>query len=166
RETGRTTAQHIAGYEPQRRHAALTAVTLDLIPSLTDHAIDLFDRLMGTMFRKAEGRYVRAFQDDARAINEKVRLYARVGAALIAAREAKRDAFDAIAEVIPWDRFRATVAEAEALARSDDFDTYQMLPEHYAGLRRWAPFAERPVRKSGKSRLHRTAQRCACADLG
>jgi len=139
RETGRTTAQHIAGYEPQRRHAALTAVTLDLIPSLTDHAIDLFDRLMGTMFRKAEGRYVRAFQDDARAINEKVRLYARVGAALIAAREAKRDAFDAIAEVIPWDRFRATVAEAEALARSDDFDTYQMLPEHYAGLRRWAP---------------------------
>src|SRR5208337_442590 len=96
--------------------------------SLTDHAIDLFDRLMRTMFRKAEGRYVRAFQDDARAINEKVRLYARVGAALIAAREAKRDAFDAIAEVIPWDRFRATVAEAEALARSDDFDTYQMLP--------------------------------------
>ena len=139
REISRTTAQHIADYEPQRRHAALTAVTLDLIPGLTDHAIDLFDRLMGTMFRKAEGRYVRAFQDDARAINEKVRLYARVGAALIAAREAKRDAFDAIAEVIPWDRFRATVAEAEALARSDDFDAYQKLPEHYAGLRRWAP---------------------------
>jgi hypothetical protein len=139
REISRTTAQHIAGYEPQRRHAALTAVALDLIPSLTDHAIDLFDRLMGTMFRKAEDRYVRAFQDDARAINEKVRLYARVGAALIAAREAKRDAFDAIAEVIPWDRFRATVAEAEALARSDDFDAYQKLPEHYAGLRRWAP---------------------------
>jgi len=69
REAGRTTAQHIAGYEPQRRHAALTAAALDLIPSLTDQAIDLFERPMGTMFRKAEGRYARAFQDVARAIN-------------------------------------------------------------------------------------------------
>jgi hypothetical protein len=71
----RTTAQHVAGYERQRRHATLVAVTLDLIASLTDQAIDLFDRLVGTMFRKAEGRHARAFQADGRAINEKVRLY-------------------------------------------------------------------------------------------
>ena len=112
REASRTTAQHIAEYERQRRHATLVAVTLDLAASLTDQAIDLFDRLIGTMFRKAEGRHARAFQADGRAINEKVRLYARVGAALIAAREAKQDAFDAITAVIPWDRFRETVARS------------------------------------------------------
>ena len=89
REASRTTAQHVAGYERQRRHATLVAVTLDLIASLTDQAIDLFDRLVGTMFRKAEGRHARAFQADGRAINEKVRLYARVGTALIAARDKK-----------------------------------------------------------------------------
>ncbi len=139
REASRTTAQHIAEYERQRRHATLVAVTLDLVASLTDHAIDLFDRLIGTMFRKAEGRHARAFQADGRAINEKVRLYARVGAALIAARETKQDAFDAIAAILPWDRFRETVAEAEALARSEEFDAYQMLGEHYAGVRRWSP---------------------------
>jgi hypothetical protein len=72
-------------------------------------------------------------------INEKVRLYARVGAALIAARDNKQDPFDAITAVIPWDRFLATVAEARALARSEEFDPYQMLSEHYAGIRRWAP---------------------------
>ncbi|HEX4184250.1 MAG TPA: Tn3 family transposase, partial [Stellaceae bacterium] len=93
REAGRTTAQHIAGYERQRRHATLVAVTLDLIADLTDQAIDLFDRLVGTMFRKVEWRHARAFQADGRAINEKVRLYARVGAALIAAREGKQDPF-------------------------------------------------------------------------
>jgi TnpA family transposase len=139
REASRTTAQHVAGYERQRRHATLVAVTLDLIASLTDQAIDLFDRLVGTMFRKAEGRHARAFQADGRAINEKVRLYARVGTALIAARDKKEDAFDAITAVIPWDRFRASVVEAEALARSEEFDSYQMLGEHYAGVRRWAP---------------------------
>lgn len=139
REAGHTTAQHIAGYERQRRHATLVAITLDLTASLTDQAIDLFDRLIGTMFRKAEGRHARSFQSDGRAINEKVRLYAQVGAALIAARESEQDAFEAISAVIPWDRFRATVAEAEALARPDDFDAYEMLGEHYAGIRRWAP---------------------------
>jgi TnpA family transposase len=139
REASRTTAQHIAGYERQRRHAILVAITLDLSASLTDQAIDLFDRLVGTMFRKAESRHARAFQADGRAINEKVRLYARVGAALITAREAEQDPFDAITSVIPWERFLASVAEAEELARSEEFDSYQMLGEHYAGMRRWAP---------------------------
>ena len=125
REAARTTAQHLAEYERQRRHATLVAVTLDLSASLTDHAVDLFDRLVGMMFRKAEERHARAFQADARAINEKVRLYARVGAALIAARENKQDAFEAIGAVVPWERFRETVVEAEALARSEEFDPYQ-----------------------------------------
>jgi hypothetical protein len=43
----------------------------------------VFERLVGTMFSKAEMRHARAFQADGRAINEKFRLYARVGAALI-----------------------------------------------------------------------------------
>src|SRR5215471_1804424 len=109
------------------------------IADLTDQAIDLFDHLVGTMFRKVESRHARAFQADGRAISEKVRLYARVGAALIAAREGRQDPFDAITAVIPWDRFRATVAEASALARSEEFDPYQLLGQHYAGVRRWTP---------------------------
>jgi hypothetical protein len=139
REAGRTTAQHIAGYERQRRHAAMVAITLDLGATLTDQAIDLFERLVGTMFSKAETRHARAFQADGRAINEKVRLYARVGTALIAAREAGQDPFAAITAVIPWERFRVSVAEAEALARPEDFDSYERLGEHYAAMRRWAP---------------------------
>ena len=100
--------------------------------------VDLFDRLVGAMFRKAEARHARAFQADARAINEKVRLYARVGVALITARDGEQDAYDAIAKVIPWERFRSTVAEAEALARPEECDTLEKLGEHYAGIRRWS----------------------------
>ena len=139
RESGRTTVQHVAGYERLRRHATLVATTLDITARLTDQAIDLFDRLVGAMFRKAEGRHARAFQADARAINEKVRLYARVGAALIAARDGKQDAYGAIAKVISWERFRTTVAQAEALARPEEFDALEKLGEHYAGIRRWSP---------------------------
>jgi len=96
------------------------------------------------MFRKAEGRHARAFQSDARAINEKVRLYARVGAALIAARQCEADPLGAITSVVGWERFCATVAEAEALARPETFDIYQKLTEHYGGIRRWSP-ASMPI---------------------
>jgi hypothetical protein len=80
-----------------------------------------------------------AGQADGRAINEKVRLYARVGAALISAHDGEQDAFGAITAVISWERFRATVAEAQALARPETFDAYQKMGEHYAGIRRWSP---------------------------
>src|ERR1039457_656204 len=69
READRTTVQHVAGYERQRRHATLVAISLDLCADLTDQAVDLFERLVGAMFRKAEGRHAHAFQADARAIN-------------------------------------------------------------------------------------------------
>ncbi|MEI7610460.1 MAG: Tn3 family transposase, partial [Rhodospirillaceae bacterium] len=138
-EASRTTVQHIAGYERQRRHATLVATTLDLVAGLTDQAIDLYDRLIGALFQKADKRHARAFQADGRAINEKIRLFAKVGAAIIAARGGKKNAFKAIDAVIPWERFVSSVAEAEALSRSEEFDSYQKLGEHYSGVRRWAP---------------------------
>ncbi len=139
REANKTTIQHVARFERQRRAATLVAIALDITASLTDQAIDLFDRLVGAIFRKAEGRHTRAFQADARSINEKVRLYARVGAALIAAQTDKKDAFGAIEAVIPWERFCKTVAEAEALARPEAFDSIEKVGEHFSGIRRWSP---------------------------
>lgn len=139
REAGRTTVQHVAGYERQRRHATLVATSLDISAGLTDQAIDLFDRLVGAMFRKAEGRHARAFQTDARAINDKVRTFASIGAALVAGRERKQDGYDAIIALMSWENFCASVVEAQALARPEEFDAYTNLAEHYAGVRKWSP---------------------------
>jgi endo-alpha-1,4-polygalactosaminidase (GH114 family) len=92
---------------------------------LTDQTIELFDRLVGAMFSKAKGRHARAFQAIARAINEKVRLYARIGAALIAAREAQQDAYGAIATVARVPPIeKATPPEAAAM----DERLYAMMP--------------------------------------
>ena len=99
----------------------------------------MFNRLIGALFRKAEGRQVRAFQADARSINDKVRLFVRVGDALIAAHDKKQDAFGAIERVIPWKQFCATVAAAKALARPELFDAYPGLTRHYSDIRRWSP---------------------------
>jgi len=138
-EAARTTTRHLAEVERRRRHATLVAAVLDLTAGLTDQALDVFERLVGSLMRTAEERHARAFAKDGRAINEKIRLYARVGKALIASRAGGGDAFAAIDAVLPWERFVATVEEASNLARSEEFDFYQALGERYGGVRRWAP---------------------------
>jgi hypothetical protein len=138
-EAARTTAQHLAAMERPRRHATLIATALDQTAALTDRMLDVFDRLVGAALRGTEERHARAFAKDGRAINDKVRLYAKIGKALIASKTDGSDAFAAIDTVIPWDRFVVTVAEADDLARSEDFDFYQSLGDRYAGIRRWAP---------------------------
>jgi hypothetical protein len=124
---------------PLRRLATLTAVALDLGETLTDLALDIFDRLLGGLFRRAERRHADAFLREGQAVSEKVRLYARIGAALVAAKKSGTDAFAAIEQEIPWERFMVTVAEAAELVPSDDFDSLSQLDAQYTTIRRWVP---------------------------
>ena len=139
REGSRTTVQHLAETVPERRLAMLTAAALELGETLTDLALDIFDRLLGSLFRRAERRHADAFLREGRAVIEKVRLYARIGAALVAAKENGTDAFAAIKQEITWERFVETVAEAAALAPSEDIDSLDELDAQYTTVRRWAP---------------------------
>jgi hypothetical protein len=91
REGARFTAQHLRALSPLRRRATLIATVLDTITRLTDDTVALFDRAVGRMFRRAEVREQDALMRDARAINDKVRLLAKLGAALIEARESGTD---------------------------------------------------------------------------
>jgi hypothetical protein len=83
---------HLRQLEPKRRYATLVAVALDTMATLTDQILEMHIRLIGLHFKKAERKHLEAFQEMGRAINEKVNLYAQVGRALIAAREAGTDA--------------------------------------------------------------------------
>jgi hypothetical protein len=74
-----------------------------------------------------------------------VRLYAKVGAALVAARQQGRDPFAAIEAIVSWEAFSASVSEAEKLARNDDFDAPSLITEYYPQLRRYAPSCLRPL---------------------
>ena len=68
-----------------------------------------------------------------------MRLYARIGRALIDARSHGGDAFAAIETVVPWLKFESTVAEAQTLAQPEDFDYLALLDERYGSVRRFAP---------------------------
>ena len=139
REGGQTTVQHLAGLEPLRRYATLTALVLELTSTLTDEALNMFEQLIGSMFKKTERAHPDEFHKSGKAINDKVRLYAQVGDALIEARAAGGDPFAAIEAVLSWDRFKASVTEAHKLAQPADFDYLSLLDDRYTSVRKFAP---------------------------
>lgn len=139
REGGQSTVQHLADLEPLRRYATLTALVLELTATLTDEALHMFEHLVGQLFKKSERRHAEQFHASGKSINEKVRLYARVGQALIEARSSGGDVFAAIEAVLPWSKFESTVAEAQTLAQPEEFDYLALLDERYSSLRKFAP---------------------------
>jgi len=139
REGGQTAVYQLEEYETDRRHATLVAILLDTAATLTDEILNLHDRLIGSFFTKAKHKYEKRFAADGKAVNEKVRLYAKVGAALIAAKEAGDDPFRAIEAIVPWDAFTASVREAEQLACDAEFDSMTLLIDHFTQLRRYSP---------------------------
>ena len=122
REGGQMRAAELAKFEPQRRYATLVALVVEGIASVTDEIVDLHDRILGRIFSAAKQRHQQQFQEAGKAINDKVRLYSKIGRALLEARQSGTDAFAAIESVIPWDAFVASVTDAQKLAPSDDFD--------------------------------------------
>jgi TnpA family transposase len=139
REGGQMTAQHLRDLERSRRHATLVAVILDTRATLIDEIIDLHDRFMGTLFSRAKRNHADRFQQSGKAINDKVRLYSRIGRALLEAKQSGGDPFAAIEAIIPWDVFSESITEAETLARPEDFDFLALVGDGFTQLRRYTP---------------------------
>lgn len=118
-EGSRMDAGHLGALAPDRRRAVLVATLLELSATLTDEAVSMFDRIVGRLFRRAERREEEALRRDAKAINDKVRLFATVGDILLDARRGGEDPTEAIGRAVPWGRLEAAVAEAKALVRPD-----------------------------------------------
>ncbi len=144
REGGRFTAQHLRALSPLRRQATLIATVLDTTARLTDDLVGLFDRAVGRMFRRAEAREESAVLRDARAVNDQVRLLAKLGVALIAAKEGDRDLDGAVASSVGWEKLAAHVAEAERLARPDKVDLAALAVRAWPVLHRLDPMLGSP----------------------
>ena len=154
REGAQAAVYQLKDLEPLRRHATLVAIALTTSATLTDQILDLHDRLISSYFSRDKNQHAQRFAADGRTVNAKVRLYAQVGQALIAARKAKDDPYAAIEQILPWEDFQQSVADAERLARGESFDSLALITEHHGQVRRYGPqflrtfdFRSAPVRR-------------------
>jgi len=139
REGGQMTPADLARFEVQRRYATLVALAIEGMSTVIDEIIDLHDRIIGKLFNAAKNKHQQQFQASGKAINDKVRLYGRVGQALLEAKQNGADPFAAIESVLSWAAFTASVGEAQKLAQPAQFDFLHRIGENYATLRRYAP---------------------------
>jgi TnpA family transposase len=139
REGAPMTPADLSKFEPQRRYGTLAALVIEGTATIIDEIIALHDRVLGRLFQTAKHRHQQQFHDSGKSINDKLRLYGRVGQALIEAKKNGGDPFTAIESVLSWDAFAASVIEAQKLAQPEDFDFLHRIGENYATLRRYAP---------------------------
>ena len=137
REGTRMTAQHLQFNNDDRRDATLVAFLLSTAEDLVDQALEMHDKLMGQQLKKGERKQEDQIKKSRKAINEKVRLYARVGKALITAKAQTQDAYQAIEAVIAWERFVGTVEEAQQLSTTNEVDSAELLIGRYMQLRKY-----------------------------
>ena len=138
-EAMRMTAQHLAEATTSRRLALLVTVTLHLEAVLTDAALSMFDKLMGSLSRRAERRSEEQAARSAGDLRTRLRVLASGCRALIMARDANGDLEEAIELHMGWGRFIRVVTEAEAAAGPEAPDTKAELLSRYSTIRQFAP---------------------------
>ena len=139
REGGQMTSGDLMKFEQERRYATLVALSIEGMATITDEVIGLHDRIVGKLFNTAKHKHREQFQADGKAINEKLRLYGRVGQVLLEAKQSGGDPFAAIESIVSWEKFAASITEAQKLAQPEDFDFLYRIGEGYATVRRYAP---------------------------
>jgi len=139
REGAQMNMRHLRDLEPTRRYATLVALLLDTQATVIDQVLDMHDRFMGRLFSSAKRKHAEAFQQQAKAINQKIRQYAKVGRALIEARKTETDPYVAIEAVMSWEAFTQSVTEVDELMRPESFDHLPRLADGFSQLRRYTP---------------------------
>lgn len=129
----------LSDYSANRRRATLIASLIDLEMRLADAAIDMFDKLVGSLFSRARRGQERRYQATTRDVGQLMRLFGRTIAALSEAREGDTDALAVIDETVGWHRLLAAKPQIDALAELADEDMLAAATERYGTIRRFAP---------------------------
>ncbi|KQO56327.1 hypothetical protein BSZ14_12650 [Sphingomonas sp. Sph1(2015)] len=102
REGRASPAYMIERYAQDRRHAILVAAIDDLEGRLIDAALDMADKLIGSLFRRARNRQERRYASTPAQVGRLMRLFRGTIDALANAVEEGSDPIDAIDEAVGW----------------------------------------------------------------
>lgn len=126
-------------FENDKRYAILVVYLYDLCQSLTDKAIEIYERQINTLLSKGRKDQEKLQRKNGKALNEKLIHFAGIGSALIKSKEDGIDPFEAIENVMPWEKIVQSVEEARELVRPANYDYIDLLDKRYNQLRKFTP---------------------------
>lgn len=138
REAKITHARELLRFSPERRLAILVAFVIERQAALTDLAIAMFDKLLGTARRRAETSRRERLLSQAQRLTEVARTHLVLGRTLIDARRTEADLRQAIEDTLGWDRLAASLDIAAGALGADEGDGLDALIGRHASLRKVA----------------------------
>ena len=111
-------ARELLRFAPERRLATLVAFAIERQAALTDLAVEMFDKLVGTTRRTADRRHEENLLAQAKALAVVARDHAALGRALLEARKAGGSLTDAVERALGWEGLAASVEVAESATGS------------------------------------------------
>jgi TnpA family transposase len=134
----RTTVQHVRELALPRRRAMLVAAVIRLESAVTDATLFMFDKLLGSMSRKAERQTADKSFQTLREVQGHLRTLTAACRAMIQATESTTDPVAAVEQRVGWEKFVQCVAEAESLAQPETTDIRAELIKKYPTIRCFA----------------------------
>ena len=98
------------------------ALAVEGTATVTDEMIDLHDRIIGKLFNAAKHKHQQQFQASGKAINDKVRLYGRIGQALWRRSKLAATRLRLSNRLFHGRPSRPVLLKRKSLARPEDFD--------------------------------------------
>ena len=138
REAAIMGAQHLSRLDEVRRTATLCAFAIEMEVALTDAAVFMMEKMIGSLFRRAARSRSDRLVEEAGRLKEIGKIYAALGRLLIEGRWKPEDPRDAIDREIGWPNIERSVRETELLTGKSE-DGLDDVLERYPTVRRFAP---------------------------
>ncbi len=138
REAKITHARELLRFSTERRLATLVAFVIERQAALTDLAVEMFDRMLGTAHRRAEISHKARLLDRAEALTEVARHHLILGRALVEAHRNGGDLSQAVKGSLGWDRLAASLDAAAGVLGADEGDGLDELIGRHGSLRKAA----------------------------
>ncbi len=129
----------ISRFETPRRLATLVVFAREMEAVLTDAALVIFDKMLGSVFRRADREHKDNVADRAETLDASTRALLGMAKAMLAAKAKNEDQVAAVEQALGWERLKTLVSEAESAVVNARPDNLAEIVKHYASVRRMSP---------------------------
>lgn len=137
---GRVSARYmIERYATVRRHATLVAFLIDIEERLTASALEMADKLIGSVFTRAKNAQARNYAATSRDVARLMQIFRRTIDALTTAVDNYEDPIDVLNASVGWHNLLKIRHEVASIADSANVDPLIVAGDRYATLRKFVP---------------------------
>ncbi len=139
RETAILSAQHLSRFDTPRRLSTLVVFAREMEAVLTDAALAMFDKMLGSVFRRADNKHKENLVARAKTLDASTRALLGMAKAMLAAKDKDEDQVAAVENALGWKRLKSIVDEAEKTVAQARPDNLGEIVERHASVRRMTP---------------------------